>query len=318
MSATTSSLRVRNRTIQSFQEFWIRGLLWLSAAFSIAVTAVIVVILFKEAFAFFADEHVTLANFFGSTEWSPTIGSTPETKSFGVWPLICGTLWVTVIAMAIAIPLGLITAIFLSEYAPRRVRAVLKPILEILAGVPTVVYGFFALTSITPGLNWVHRLLPFSGEFDAFNAAAAGIAVGILCLPIITSLSEDAFRAVPRSLREAAYALGGTRFEVAIKVVLPAALSGIISAVLLAVARTIGETMIVALAAGSTPRMTLDPRQGVQTMTGFMVQIAGGDFSNFGIEYLSMYAVAAVLFTMTFALTLIGQRIRLRFREAYQ
>lgn len=278
----------------------------------------ILLILLGEAWRFFADDSITFGEFFGSLEWTPTVGSTPESKSFGVWPLVCGTLIVTVIAIGIAVPLGLVTAIFLSEYAPRRVRAFLKPALEILAGIPTVVYGFFALTFITPSLNWVHRL--FFGErgFGAFNAASAGIAVGILCLPIITSLTEDALRAVPRSLREAAYGLGGTRFEVAVRVVVPAALSGIVSAVLLAVARTIGETMIVALAAGSTPRITADPREGVQTMTGFMVQIAGGDFSNFGIEYLSMYAVAAVLFAMTFALTLLGHRIRVRFREAYQ
>ncbi len=317
MASASESLNVRNRSLQGLQEFWIKGLLWLSAGFSIAITVVIIVILFGEAIRFFADDSITFAEFFGSTKWTPTVGTTAESKSFGVWPLVCGTLVVTVIAIGIALPLGIVTAIFLSEYAPRKVRAFLKPALEILAGVPTVVYGFFALTFITPQLNWVHQL--FFGEegFAAFNSGAAGIAVGILCLPIITSLTEDALRAVPRSLREAAYGLGSTRFEVATRVVVPAALSGIVSAALLAIARTIGETMIVALAAGSTPNLTVDPRDGVQTMTGFMVQIAGGDFSNFGIEYLSMYAVAAVLFAMTFGLTLLGHRIRVRFREAY-
>jgi phosphate transport system permease protein len=214
--------------------------------------------------------------------------------------------------MALAIPLGLVTAIYLSEYAHRRVRAILKPTLEVLAGIPTVVYGFFALTFITPMLKWFHD------GFNTYNAMAAGIAVGILCLPIVSSLVEDSLRAVPRSLREAAYGLGATKFEVSTKVVVPAALSGIISAILLAVSRAIGETMIVALAAGSRPQFTFDPREDVQTMTGWMVQMALGDVSNFNIEYTSMYAVAAVLFVITLALTFSGNVVRARFREEYQ
>jgi phosphate transport system permease protein len=266
-------------------------------------------VLTEETVRFFAQDEVNLREFFLTGVWSPLLG---EPKRFGVWPLVCGTLLVTGVAMLIALPLGLVTAVFLSEYAPRRLRQLLKPALEILAGIPTVVYGFFALTVITPALKSC-----FDG-FNIYNAFSAGAAVGILCLPIVSSLAEDALQAVPRSLREAAYGVGGTRFDVAVKVVVPAALSGIVSAFLLAIARAIGETMIVALAAGSTPKLTLDPRVEVQTMTGYMVQIALGDASNFGPEYLSLYAVAAVLFAVTFSITILGNRIRARYREAYQ
>jgi len=295
---------------------WVRGretviyaMLIASGMFSLLITGAIIYVLAAETVTFFASDEVTFANFFGSTTWNPLLGGT---KSFGIWALVCGTLLVTAIAMLIALPLGLITAIYLSEYAPRRVRNVLKPILEVLAGVPTVVYGFFALMTITPILQWLH-----SG-FSVYNAASAGIAVGILCLPTVCSLAEDALQAVPRGLREGAYGLGATRFDVSVKVVVPAALSGIISAFLLAIARAVGETMIVALAAGSLAQATLDPRQQVQTMTGFMVQMASGDVSNYGTEYYSMYAVAFTLFIMTLALTMVGNIVRRRFREAYE
>jgi phosphate transport system permease protein len=218
---------------------------------------------------------------------------------------------VTTIAMAFALPLGLVTAVYLSEYARPKVRNILKPVLEILAGVPTVVYGFFALTFITPMLQWFH-----SG-FNVYNAMSGGLAVGILCLPTICSLTEDSLRAVPRALREGALALGGTKFEVTVKVIVPAALSGIISAFLLAAARAIGETMIVALAVGAMPRLSADPRTDMQTMTGFMASMSTGDHSAYGIEYLSMYAVAFTLFLMTFTLTLLGALVRKKFREAY-
>jgi phosphate transport system permease protein len=277
--------------------------------FSLLVTAAILYVLSSETIRFFQSEEVTLGNFLGSTKWNPLLGGT---KSFGIWALISGTMLVTVIAMIIALPLGLITAIYLSEYAHKRVRGVLKPVLEILAGVPTVVYGFFALMTITPILQWMHR------GFDVYNAASAGIAVGILCFPTVCSLAEDALQAVPTALRDGAYGLGGTRFDVSVKVVLPAALSGIISAFLLAIARAVGETMIVALAAGSLPQVTIDPREQVQTMTGFMVQMAGGDVSNYGTEYFAMYAVAATLFAITLALTLIGNIVRQRYRETYE
>lgn len=291
------------------REFFIFVGLVLCAVFSILVTISIIGVLITETLQFFRSDEVTVGGFLLGTEWNPLIG---REKHFGIWALISGTMLVTVIAMVIALPLGLVTAMYLSEYAPRRVRNILKPVLEILAGIPTVVYGFFALTTITPILQW------FDDGFNVYNALSAGIAVGILCLPTVCSLSEDALHAVPRSLRDGAYGLGGTRFDVSVKVVLPAALSGIISAFLLAVARAIGETMIVALAAGSRPRVTIDPRDDVQTMTGFMVQMATGDVSNYGVEYYSMYAVASTLFVLTLALTMFGSVVRRRFREKYE
>ena len=276
--------------------------------FSLLITGSIIFVLTSETITFFRFEEVTLGNFLLSTEWTPLLGNT---KSFGIWALISGTLLVTAIAMLLALPLGLVTAIYLSEYAPRRVRSTLKPILEILAGIPTVVYGFFAVMTITPFLQWCYD------GFNIYNAMSAGIAVGILCFPTVCSLAEDALQAVPSSLRDGAFGLGGTRFDATIKVILPAALSGIISAFLLAIARAIGETMIVALAAGSRAHVTINPGDEVQTMTGYMVQIAGGDVSNFGIEYYSMYAVAFTLFLITLSLTMIGNRIRKKYRETY-
>ncbi len=253
--------------------------------------------------------EITVAGFLFGTEWNPLLGKESD-KKFGVWALVSGTLLVSLIAMIVALPLGLITAIYLSEYAHPKVRAVIKPTLEVLAGIPTVVYGFFALTVITPTLQLFY-------EFNTFNAMSGGIAVGILCLPIVSSLVEDALQAVPRALREGAYGLGATKFEVSTKVVLPAALSGIISAFLLAVSRAIGETMIVAICVGSRPVFSLNPTEDMQTMTGWMVQMAFGDVSNLDVEYLSMYSVAALLFLMTLALTFTGNIIRKRFREEY-
>lgn len=291
------------------REFFIFAVLVLCALFSVLVTISILGVLVTETWRFFDSDEVTVRGFLFGTQWNPLIG---REKHFGIWALISGTMLVTLIAMLIALPLGLITAVYLSEYAPRRVRNVLKPVLEILAGIPTVVYGFFALMTITPVLQWLHD------GFNVYNALSAGIAVGILCLPTVCSLSEDALQAVPRALRDGAYGLGSTKFDVSVKVVLPAALSGIISAFLLAIARAIGETMIVALAAGSRARITADPRDDVQTMTAFMVQMATGDVSNFGVEYYSMYAVAFTLFVLTLGLTMIGSIVRRRFREKYE
>ncbi len=296
--------------------FWIRiresvvyALLISCGLFSLLITASILWVLTTEMLKFFSMEGVTVSNFLGSTQWTPMLG---DTKSFGIWALVSGTLLVTAIAMTIALPLGLISAIYLSEYAPRKVRNILKPVLEVLAGVPTVVYGFFALTVITPSLQWLH------GGFSVYNAMSAGIAVGVLCFPTVCSLSEDAIAAVPRAMREAAYSLGGTRFDASIKVIVPAALSGIISSFLLAISRAIGETMIVALAAGSRAHVTFDPREDTQTMTGFMAQMATGDLSNFNVTYYSLYAVAFTLFVLTLTLTLIGNLVRRRFRETYE
>jgi len=300
---------LKNKRFQSLatthrRERLVKCLLVGFSIFSALITITIIVLLVSESAHFFAMEGVSFVEFMTGTKWSPLLGGE---KHFGVWPLICGTILVATVAMCVALPLGLITAVFLSEYAPARLRAWLKPLLEILAGIPTVVYGFFALTVITPGLQYLHQ------GIDFYNALSAGIAVGILCLPTVSSLSEDALRAVPRGLREAALGLGGTKFDVSLRVVLPAARSGIISAFLLAAARAVGETMIVALAAGGRARLTLDPRNEVQTMTGYITQVAKGDVQNFGVEYYSLYAVAAVLFVMTFGLTVVGQWIRKRF-----
>lgn len=297
-----------SRHARRWKERGILSLLNGAALFSVFITLAILWVLGAETSNFFAQDEVSVGEFFGTTQWNPLLGAE---KHFGIWSLVCGTFLVAGVALLVAVPLGLVTAIYLSEYAHPRVRAILKPSLEVLAGIPTVVYGFFALTLITPALK------TFSEGFGSFNALAAGIAVGILILPIITSLSEDALRAVPQSLRDGAFGLGATRFDTSFKVVFPAALSGITSAVLLAAARAIGETMIVALAAGSTPKVTMDVRDEIQTMTGFMVQMALGDVSNYGVEYYSMYAVAAMLFVLTLAFTLVGSWIRKRYREVY-
>lgn len=303
--------RLRSRRFQNvFERLVMAGLIG-CALFSVGITFTIICVLVGESIRFFALEEVNVGEFFFSTTWNPSLGTR---KQFGIWPLITGTFLVTAIAMTVALPLGLIAAIYLSEYAPRRMRSWLKPVLEILAGIPTVVYGFFALNVISPFLGgWIP-------DIQQLNALSAGIAVGILCIPLVCSLSEDALRAVPRGLREGALGLGGTRFDVATKVVVPAALSGIISAFLLAIARATGETMVVAMAAGGkqSPDMTLDPREETLTMTGYMAQAAMGDFSNFGSEYLSMYAVGATLFVITFSITVVGQIVRKRYRETYK
>ena len=291
------------------REGLVRLALGACGAFSFATTLAIVLVLLQETRQFFALDEVTLLDFLLGSQWNPLLGGD---KSFGIWPLVTGTLLVTCIAMTVAVPLGLLTAIYLSEYAAPAFRTVARPALEILAGIPTVVFGFFALREITPLLQSVFP------SFEIYNAFSAGVAVGLLCVPIVSSLTEDALRAVPSHLRAAAFALGATRFEVATRVVVPAAGSGLVAAVLLAAARAIGETMIVALAAGTIASVSIDPRGPVQTMTGFMVQIFMGDVSNFGAEYLSCYAVAAALFVLTLALTLIGQVVRRRFQETYR
>ena len=312
--------RPKSVAARRMRERVIVGSLAVAATFSIFVTLSILVVLARETLIFFRFPDVSLGEFFGSLEWNPLLGAE---KHFGIWPLVSGTLLVTMIAASIALPIGLITAIYLSEYASPRVRAVLKPALEILAGIPTVVYGFFALMFITPTLQRLNPLLEGLGttespvSFGGYNALAAGIAMGIMILPIVCSLSEDALRAVPRSLRDGAFALGGTRFDVSVKVVLPAALSGIVAAFLLALSRAIGETMIVALAAGNLARLTFNPASETQTMTGYMAQIFGGDAPAGSVEYQSSYAVGATLFCITFILTMLGQYILRRFREEY-
>lgn len=307
--------RLRTRTISALathrsERIVYAGLIACSLA-TLATTVGIVVMLVWESSGFFLNSEIRLWSFLTDTRW--TLGQTQGEMAYGILPLLSGTLRITGIAMMIALPLGLITAVYQSEFASPRFRSILKPSLEILAGIPTVVLGYFAIVFITPWL-----LQPLA-EFRLFNATSAGIAVGILCLPLVTSLSEDAIRAVPRALREGSLGLGATRMETVFRVVLPAALSGIVSAFLLAFARAIGETMVVAIAAGSTPTWTLDPRVQAQTMTGFIVNTFQSDVVEPGsLNYYSIYAVASVLFLMTFGLTLAGQYVRQRFRETYQ
>ena len=252
--------------------------------------------------------RVTLREFFTHTRWSPQIGD------FGILPLVNATLMTSLIAMLVALPLGLGVAIYLSEYASARARSILKPILEVLAGVPTVVYGYFALTFMTPLL----RTILGRDVVEIYNTGSAGIVIGILVLPLVTSMSEDALNAVPRSLREGAYALGGTRLETAIKVVVPAAFSGIAAACIVAISRAFGETMVVAIAAGAGPALTLNPFRGAETMTGHIVRISGGDLSYDSIDYNSIFAIGLLLFLITLGLNIVSQRVVRRFREVYE
>ena len=249
-----------------------------------------------------------LLGFFTGTAWEPHNGK------FGILPLLTATLIVSGIAILVAVPLGLATAVYLSEYASARARTALKPVLEILAGVPTVVYGFFALTFMTPLL----RFLLGQDTVDIYNMASAGIVIGVLILPFVSTVSEDALNAVPRSLREAAYALGATRLETAIKVVVPAAFSGIAAAIILAASRAIGETMVVAIAAGAGPNFTFNPFAAAETMTGHIVRISGGDLSFDSLDYNSIFAIGLMLFVITLVLNIISNRIVSRYREIYE
>lgn len=289
-------------------ETLIEGSLLISGLISIAVTIGIVFVLVSDALKFFALPDITLINFFTDTVWQPQIGR------FGVMPLLTATLTVSFIAMIVALPLGLATAIYLSEYASNRARNTIKPILEVLAGIPTVVYGYFALTFMTPFLR------TFFGKdtVQIYNVASAGIVVGILIIPLVASLSEDALHAVPVALREAAYGLGATKLETSIKVVVPGALSGITAAFVVAISRAVGETMIVSIAAGAGPNLTWNPFEAAETMTGYMVRISGGDLSYDSVDYQSIFAVGLLVFMMTLLLNVISQQIVRRFREVYE
>ncbi len=256
----------------------------------------------------FRAEEISIIEFFSSTKWQPQLGQ------FGIWPLLNATLMTSAIAMLVAIPLGLSAAIYLSEYASSRVRALLKPALELLAGVPTVVYGYFALTLMTPLL----RSLFGVGTVEIYNTASAGIVVGIMIIPTIASISEDALRAVPGALREASYGLGATRLETVAKVVVPAALSGVVASFILGVSRAVGETMIVSLAAGAGPNFTFNAFTGAETMTGHIVRISGGDISYNSIDYNSLFAIGLLLFVMTLVLNAASRVVTSRFREVYQ
>lgn len=272
---------------------------------SVVTTAAIIGVLLWETIAFFSE--VSILDFFGDTQWTPLFAD----KHFGIWPLVAGTLLTATIAIGVALPFGLLAAIYLAEFARPGVRKVVKPALELLAGVPTIVYGYFALVALTPLLQ---KVIP---NLSGFNAISPGIAMGVMIIPMISSLSEDAIHAVPRSMREGAYALGAGRLKTIFKVVLPTALSGIAASVVLAISRAVGETMIVAIAAGQQPRLTADPRVPVETMTAYIVQVGLGDTPTGTIEYKTIFAVGTMLFAITFAINLISQRLARRYRETY-
>ena len=309
MSVDTNGMRSReadwqrNSRGREVKERVIKFLLTACAYVSIFTTIGIVVVLFEETVRFFLD--VSVVEFLTSTRWVPNQGD------FGILPLVYGTLMATFIAIAVALPVGLLTAIYLSEYAPNSLRRWLKPALEILAGVPTVVYGYFALTFITPFLGNVFPVI------DSFNAISAGLIMGVMIIPTVASVSEDAIYAVPRSLREGAYALGATKRETATKIVVPAALSGIVAAVILGISRAIGETMIVTIAMGSQPNLGGSPLESMQAMTAYIVQVVGGETPRGSVAFGSIFAVGSALFLMTLALNLVSYWFVRRFREIY-
>lgn len=294
-----------NRFMLRFTEKAAPAFFWVCAVFSILTTLGIVITLSVETITFFS--RVSFFDFVTGTKWWP-FGADP---SYGILPLISGTLLIAGIAMIVSIPIGIASAIYLSEFASDKTRKILKPILEVLAGIPTIVYGFFALTFVTPVLTQIIPGLPI------FNALSPGIVVGIMIIPMIASLSEDAMSSVPNEMREGALAMGATKLEVALKVVVPAALSGIISSFVLGISRAIGETMIVAIAAGSTPKLTLNVTESIQTMTGYIVQVSLGDASYGSTTYYSIYAVGMTLFVFTLCMNLLSQYISRRFKEEY-
>ncbi|WP_129676979.1 phosphate ABC transporter permease subunit PstC [Candidatus Chloroploca sp. Khr17] len=289
-------------------EIIIQTMLYACGFISIFTTIGIVYVLGHESLAFFASDEVGLVEFFTNTVWQPQIGE------FGILPLVNSTMMVTVIALIVAIPLGLAMAIYMAEYASERVRAFLKPVIELLAGIPTVVYGFFALTFVTP---WLREIFG-RDVVQIYNVMSAGLVVGILITPIIATLSEDALSAVPSGLRQASLGLGATKWETAIRVVVPAAFSGIVAASIVAMSRAIGETMVVALAAGASPQFTFNPFLPAETMTGHIARISGGDLSYQSIDYNSIFAIGLVLFFMTLILNIASRMIVRRFREVYE
>lgn len=296
---------LRQQVYNSPKERAIKYVLGACALVSVLTTLGIAAVLIIESIPFF--QTVPLTEFFGDAKWTPQFAD----KHFGIWALLSGTVLVTVISAVVALPVGLASAIFISEYASKWVRKTLKPGLELLAGVPTVVYGYFALTFVTPLLQ------TFIPGLGVYNALSAGIVVGIMIIPMVASLSEDALQAVPDSLEKAAYALGATKYETVLQVNVPAAFSGIMASFILAISRAIGETMIVTLAAGATAKMTLDPTQSIQTMTAFIVQVSKGDMPQGTIVYQSIFAVGLVLFLITLAMNIIANRITLHYQERY-
>ncbi|HEX7015606.1 MAG TPA: phosphate ABC transporter permease subunit PstC [Cyclobacteriaceae bacterium] len=287
-------------------ERWIERGLALSALITMLTTAGIIWILASESWEFF--KEVSIIDFLTDTQWTPLFVD----KHYGILPLLTGTLLTTLIAILTALPLGIVIAVYLSEYASQGFRRAIKPALEILAAVPTVVYGFFALTVVTPFLQ------NFIPGLSTFNALSAGIVMGIMIIPLISSLSEDALYAVPRSLREASFGMGANRFQTGFRVVVPAASSGILVSVILAISRAIGETMVVAVAAGQQPNLTFDPRQAVETITTYIVQVSLGDVQHNSLEYRTIFAAGITLFLFTFALNHISFRLKKRYQEQYE
>lgn len=297
--------RLARKASRHIGEKVIEALLFSSAFVAVATTVAILWILVSESWSFF--QVVSLKEFLTSTEWTPLF----EEKHFGILALLSGTITVAAVALAVAIPMGVIIAIYLSEFAPHGVRETVKPFLELLEGVPTVVYGYFALMFFTPLLQ---RIWP---DLPGFNMLSAGIVMGVMIIPYISSLSEDAMRAVPMSLREGAYAMGATRFQTAVTVVVPAAVSGIIAAFILGISRAVGETMVVAVAAGQQPIFTFDPTEGAATITSFIVQVALGDLPHGTIEYQSIFAAGLTLVLITLSFNVLGHLLRKKFREVY-
>lgn len=296
----------RRRRLRHIEEWLVVWSLRAAAGISIVTTIGIVIVLLRQSVGFFGE--IPIWEFLGGTTWTPLF----KPQNFGVLPLVGGTLLVAGIAGLVSLGLGLGAAIFLSEYAPERVRRVLKPVLEILAGIPTVVYGYFALTFVTPILQGIFP------DVIIFNALSAGLVMGLMIMPMVSTLSEDAMVSVPRSLRNAAYALGSTRFEVATKVVVPAALSGIVASFILAISRAIGETMIVTIAAGHTPNLTWNPLLSVQAMTAFIVQVAQGETPQGSLEFKTIFAVGLLLFVMTLVMNIFGRWFVGRYRQVYE
>ena len=305
LSAPPATTPASSRPLRRWSAWLIESLLFLAAASSVLITISIVAVLVYESSRFFS--HVPLWEFLTDTEWTPLF----DRARYGVLPLVCGTLVTTAIALVVAIPVGTIVAVWLSEYAPHRLRETLKPALELLAAVPTVVFGYFALSFVTPMLQ---KVIP---DLPGFNMLGAGLVMGVMIIPYVASLSEDAMRAVPIHLREGSYALGATRVQTAWKVVFPAALSGITAAYILAISRALGETMVVAIAAGMQPTLTLDPRATAATMTAYIVQVSGGDLPHDSIGYQSIFAVGLTLMAITLVFNVGGFILRRRYREAY-
>jgi phosphate transport system permease protein len=305
MTDATTSARLKKRRTRHLKERAVESVLFLAASLSVFTTIAIVYILIKESVVFF--QHVSIADFLTDTQWTPLF----DDAHFGIMVLLSGTLVSSLVALAVAIPLGTVIAIYLSEFASFKVREVAKPFLELLGGVPTIIYGYFALVFVTPLLQAIYPDLP------GFNLLSAGLVMGVMIIPYVSSLSEDAMRAVPMSLREGSYAMGATRLQTALKVVMPAATSGIASAYILGISRAVGETMIVAVAAGMQPNLAWNPAEPAATITAYIVQVALGDLPHGSIGYQTIFAAGLTLMLMTLTLNIVGHVMRKKFREVY-